>query len=244
MDAHVTVTAMKRESSVSQVESEEATPSERARPRFGPSPAPSSARSPASASVVVAFPSPLTPLRAVKSTLLMASVAALRETGHFDKYTAHLEPEFDDALLRAIAGTWVPERAARAHYTACDALALSPPEQMAIGQRTGTGLSQHLTRVAGLVSRGAGVTPWWLFEQWNRFWARTFDGGGVSVLKLGPKEAEVIYARCVLLESPYFRSALRGVAMGLLGAVTQRSFMSELPAAGRVDEVRYRFSWI
>ena len=237
---------MKRESAVLKVESEGATPSERGRARLspGPSPSPVHARLPAGATVVVPFPSPLAPLRSVKSTLLMASVAALRDTGHFDDYAAHLEPEFDEPLLRSIAGTWVPERAARAHYRACGALALSPQEQMAIGQRTGTGLTQHLTRVAGVVSRSAGVTPWWLFEQWNRFWARTFDGGGVSVIKLGPKEAEVVYARCSLLESPYFRSALRGVAVGLLGAVTQRSFMSEIPAAAQSDEVRYRFSWV
>jgi hypothetical protein len=227
-------------------ESQAAAPSERARPRaaLGASPSSVPARGPAKATVVVPFPSPLVPLRSVKSTLLMASVAALRETGRYDDYHARLEPEFDEALLRCIAGTWVPERAARAHYRACDALALSPLEQMAVGQRTGIGLKTHLTRVATVVSRSAGVTPWSLFEQWNRFWARTFDGGGVSVMKLGPKEAEVVYAQCSLLESPYFRSALRGVAVGLLGAVTQRSFMSELPAAARVDEIRYRFSWV
>ena len=240
---------MKWESAVVNAESDEATPSERARPRPAPrssatAAAATAARSPAGADVVVPFPSPLTPLRSVKSTLLIASIGALREAGHYDAYVARLEPEFDEALLRSIAGTWVPAQAARAHYRACDALALSPSEQMAIGQRTGMGLSSHLTRVAGVVSRSAGVTPWWLFEQWNRFWARTFDGGGVSVIKLGPKEAEVVYARCSLLESPYFRSALRGVAVGLLGAVTQRSFMSEIPAAAHVDEVRYRFSWV
>jgi hypothetical protein len=217
---------------------------ERQRSTVDTSPASRPRPAPREGTVIVPFPSPLSSLRCVKSTLLMASAAALRESGHFDDYHAHLEPEFDEALLGAIAATWVPERAARAHYRACDALGLSQAEQMLLGQRTGSGLKQHLTHIAGLVSRSAGVTPWWLFEQFNRFWARTFDGGGVSVIKLGPKEAEVIYARCSLLESPYFRSALRGVAVGLLGAVAQRSFMSELPAAANVDEVRYRFSWV
>ncbi len=190
------------------------------------------------------FPSPFKDLSRVKSTLLMASVAALREAGLYESYYSKLNPLFDDEVLNCLAGSWVSVRAARAHYNACDALGLSSAEQMAVGQKTGGGLRQHLTRVGGALSRGAGVTPWWIFEQFNRFWARTFDGGGVSVIKLGPKEAEVIYAKCSLLESAYFRSALRGVAVGLLGVVTQRSFMSELSASVKSDDAHYRFSWV
>jgi hypothetical protein len=190
------------------------------------------------------LPNPTEPVRRVKSTLLMASVEALKQTGHFDAYYEFFDPKFDEEVLQCVAGAWVSVAAARAHYSACDALRLTAAAQMAIGQRTGTGLKAHLTRLAGLVSRSAGVTPWWLFEQFNRFWARTFDGGGIGVIKVGPKEAVVTYAKCSLLESPYFRGALRGVAVGLLGSVTHRSFMSEMSAAPDFGEVRYRFSWV
>jgi hypothetical protein len=180
----------------------------------------------------------------VKATLLLASVAALKASGHFDAYYKHLDPKFDEEVLRSVAGTWVSVAAARAHYLACDALALTAAEQMSLGGRTGDGLKQHITRFAALVSRGAGLTPWSLFEQFNRFWARSFDGGGICVTRLAPKDAEVVYARCSLLESAYFRSALRGVATGLLGSITRRSFMSEVSGGTRSDEARYKFSWV
>jgi hypothetical protein len=180
----------------------------------------------------------------VKSTLLIASVAALKESGYFAAYYDRLDARYEAEVLDSVAGAWVSLNAALAHYRACDALALTSAEQMTVGRRTGNGLQRHLTHIAGMVSRNAGVAPWWWLEHFNRFWARTFDGGGIAVTKLGPKEAEVRYAGCALLESSYFRSALRGVATGLLASVTHRSFMSELPACAGHHEVRYRFSWV
>jgi hypothetical protein len=212
-------------------------------PASEPGPSPSS-RSPVTGVVVVPFPSNMTPVRAVKSTLLMASVAALRESGYYDAYVRNLELEFDGAVLGSVAGTWVDLEAARAHYRACDRLSLTAAEQVTVGQRTGKGLDQHITRLVGVVTRTAEVTPWRLLDQFNRFWARSFDGGGISVVKLGPKEAEIVYARCSLLASTYFRSALRGVVSSRLSIVTQRSFMNELPARLGADEAHYRLSWV
>lgn len=194
--------------------------------------------------IVAPFPSPLVPLRAVKATLLIASVQALKATGHFEAYYDHLDAKFDDEVLNSVAGTWVSVDAAHAHYAACDALALTSAEQMAVGSRTGDGLKQHITRFAALISRSAGLDPWLLFEQFNRFWARSFEGGGICVTRLGPKDAEVVYARCSLLASSYFRSALRGVALGLIGSITRRSLMLENAASMRKDEACYRLSWV
>ena len=94
-------------------------------------------------------------------------------------------------------------------------------------------------------SRLMSVTPWVVFEQFPRFWKRSFEGGGVAVYKHGPKEADIVYASCVLLESPYFRSALRGVAIGLLEAATRRCLMHETFGRTRnAHEARYRISWV
>jgi hypothetical protein len=186
-------------------------------------------------------------------------VAALKEGGRFTAYYEHLVPELEAEVLDCVAGSWVSIAAARAHYRACDALALTAAEQMALGHRTGGRLTAHLTHLVGCMSRGAGGAPWWLLAQFNRFWTRAFEGGGVSVVRVGPKEALVTYAHCSLLESPYFRSALRGVATSVLASATHRSFMSELapPTSRRPGDdapsqvarsagpsVRYRFSWV
>jgi len=194
--------------------------------------------------VMVPFPVPLTALSEVRSTLLLASVHALRVAGYLDAYQARLDPQHRDAVLASVAGSWVPARVALAHYRACDALGLTSLEQMALGRQTGNGLRHHLTRAVGVLSRGVGVSPWLVFEQFDRFWARSFKGGGVSVVKHGPKEAEIVYAKCALLQSPYFRSALRGVALGLLEIVTRRSFMSEVSFTATRHEARYRLSWV
>ena len=194
--------------------------------------------------VVVPFPAPLAALSAVRSTLLLASIGALRASGYIDPYRDRLEREHHPEVLDVVAGSWVPAPAALAHYRACDALGLTSLEQMAMGRRTGDGLRQHLTRAVATLSRDVGLTPWIVFEQFNRFWARSFHGGGVSVVKLGPKDAEITYGRCLLLQSPYFRSALRGVALGLLELVTRRVFMSEVSFNAPRLEARYRVSWV
>jgi hypothetical protein len=196
----------------------------------------------ASGQVVVPFPVPLQPLSSVRSTLLLASVSALRAGGHFAAYAAVLPSEHRAAVLESIAACWVPSAAALAHYRACDRLGLTSLEQMALGRQTGDGLRRHLTRAVGTLAREV-VSPWLVFQHFNRFWSRTFNGGGVSVVKLGPKDAEIIYARCTLLQSPYFRSALRGVALGLLEVVSRRVFMSETSFSANRHEARYRVAW-
>jgi hypothetical protein len=193
----------------------------------------------------VPFPQPLEQLTLVKSTLILSSVQSVQSYGKYEQYLRHLAPQHKDVVLDSVVGVWIPADAALAHYRACDELGLSPEEQLTLGRATGHGLRQHILRVAGLVSRGLGVTPWVVFEQFPRFWKRSFEGGGVAVYKHGPKEAEVVYGACMLLESPYFRSALRGVAIGLLEAATRRCLMHE--TGGRTKnphEARYRISWV
>jgi hypothetical protein len=80
---------------------------------------------------------------------------------------------------------------------------------VALGRSTGNGLRHHATRAVGALSRGMIAS------------GRAPSGGGVSVTRLGPKEAEVVDAKCALLQPSYFRRALRGVALGLLEVVTR-----------------------
>jgi hypothetical protein len=194
---------------------------------------------------VVGFPEPLAPVTQVKSTLILSSIASVRSYGVYERYREKLNPKHAAIVLDSVVGAWIPVDAALAHYTACDELELGDEQQLALGKLTGHGLRQHLTRVAGMLSRGLGVTPWLMFEQFPRFWKRSFDGGGFAITKHGPKEAEILYTHCKLLESPYFRGALRGVAVGLLESATRRCLMSELgPRHAKPHEAKYRISWV
>lgn len=197
------------------------------------------------AEMVVEYPEPLVPVHNVKSTLILSSVESVRSYGVFDRYRKNLDPRFAEAVLESVVGAWISVDAALAHYRACDELMLTDEQQLALGKITGHGIRQHLTRVAGMLSRGLGVTPWLMFEQFPRLWKRSFDGGGIAIKKHGPKEAEITYTACKLLESPYFRGALRGVAVGLLESATRKCMMTELAARNpKPHEARYRISWV
>jgi hypothetical protein len=192
--------------------------------------------------VVLPYPRPLVDVTRVKSTLLLASLAAVREHGLLSRYESQLAQGARDALFGAIAGVWMPVELAVSHYHACDGLGLSPEQQLALGRQTNAGSRQHLTYVASTV-RSVGLTPWTVFGQMNRFWARTFMGGGVSVRRVGPKDAEISFARCVLFDSPYFRGAVRGVITGLLEVATRTCFVKGL-ATANTHSARYHICWV
>jgi hypothetical protein len=144
-------------------------------------------------------------------------MASLRQAGHFDGYAAAIPEEHRDQLLQAVAGTWVPIDIAQSHYRACESLALSSETEVELGKsvfdRTGDTMFGTVIRLA----KSTGATPWTLLPQLQRFWERGYDGGGIRVAKLGPKEVRIEVVQCALADSRYFRNAVRG----LFGAVVQ-----------------------
>jgi hypothetical protein len=165
----------------------------------------------------------------MRSTLLLGSIGALRAAGHFDSYAAALAEEHREELLHAVAGTWIPVEIARSHYKACESLGLSPEGEAELGravfERTGDTMFGTMVRLA----KGAGATPWTVFPQLQRFWERGYDGGGIRVLKLGPKEARIEVTQCGLTESRYFRNALRGLFGSVVQLFCGRAYVHELP---------------
>src|ERR1700709_601282 len=90
--------------------------------------------------VIVPFPAPvedLAPVTKVRSTLIASSLRSVREHGHFDAYLSKLDVAWHDTILHSVAGVWMPGAAGAAHYGACDALQMSPVEQVQIGREVG-----------------------------------------------------------------------------------------------------------
>ena len=77
------------------------------------------------ADVILPFPARIAPARHARSTLIIASIASLRQRGHFEEYERALAPEHKETLLGAVAATWIPLDATFAHYAACDSLGIS-----------------------------------------------------------------------------------------------------------------------
>jgi hypothetical protein len=192
--------------------------------------------------IILALPTPLRPVRRMRSTVLIASVASVRRHGRFDEYERALAPEHKEAVLRAVAATWVPMDVAAAHYAACDALGLSPEQQVLAGRGTFDGARNTLMGTAVGLARGAGVTPWLVLPMLHRMWDRGCDGGGVLVARAGPKDAHVDVVQCALLASPYMRHGLRGLFASLLELFCTRAYVTERRPP-RAASAQFRAQW-
>lgn len=165
------------------------------------------------------------PVRSIRSTLLLSARASLVAAGHFERYEQHLSPETRAGLGEIIAGTWLPIRVGVEHYAACDALGLSRQEQTALGRRNGERLSGTLLGTLAKLARSAGTTPPILMDQFSRFWGRIFEGGSLSCVPRGPKDAEIIVNAPPLIQSTHFRHGLGGTAESILSLVCARLFV-------------------
>jgi hypothetical protein len=193
--------------------------------------------------VVLALPANVANARNMKSTVLQASVNAVRTGPRGAAYLAKLAPAHKDALLTAIAGTWIPIDVAAAHYEACDAAGFTQDDAFANGGKTFDIAGHVIFGTVLKMARASGVTPWTLLEQLQRFWERGYDGGGIAVSKLGPKEARVNVVRQKLFESPYYRGALRGLLGAALGLFCTRVYVVERPGQRAFASIHLRVQW-
>ena len=123
-----------------------------------------------------------------------------------------------------VAGVWMPIAFAEAHYGACDHLGYGPREFAAMGKDVGDRIHGTLLATAVRMARGAGATPWSIYAQFGRLWERIFIGGGLTVKKLGPKEAHVEVVGQPLVAIPYYRAAQRALFLGLIELFCEKAY--------------------
>jgi hypothetical protein len=70
------------------------------------------------------------------------------------------------------------------------------------------------------------------------------DGGGIRVLKLGPKEARIDVFGCPLFKSQYFRGACRGLVQNLIELVCQKAYAHEHPIGDPETSLSLRMQWV
>ena len=182
------------------------------------------------------------PVYSVRSTLIISSLAVLRQRGHFERYLGVVDPAHRETLLGAIAGMWLPVAPATAHYAACEALGLPVTEQLEIFRASGKRSQGSMLGTAVLLAKGAGVTPWTLLGQLDRLFRRGFEGAAVAAYRIGPKEARADAVALPLLRIPYFRRGLGVVLETMVSLFCRRAYVAD--AEPRVsDEVSYRVQW-
>lgn len=193
--------------------------------------------------VILPYPAHATPVRQVRSTLLLAVRSALQEEGYFDAYQAALPPEHRDLVLQTVAGMWVPIQAAMAHYRALDSLLLPTETEMRLGGTTFDCVRATMLGTVLRFANHAGVTPWTLLQQLPRFWTRAFDGGGLRVVKIGPKEA---VGSCILAEmadSRYFRNAMRGLLTAVIQLFCKKAYVTETRGHREQASASFKMQW-
>jgi hypothetical protein len=187
---------------------------------------------------------PVTPLQALRSTVLQSSLESLKDAGHFAAYRAALDPRWVGPVLSAVAGAWVEADAAMAHYKACDTLGLSADEQYQIGWAGGQKAKQTYLGTVVKLASGAGATnPWTLLGHIHRVWPRIYQGSGLHILRTGPKDVRIeVLGNPILYETRYYRSSWRGFAASLFELFTRKMYMHDVKSTPQVTV--YQASWI
>jgi hypothetical protein len=182
-------------------------------------------------------------LTQARGTWVTSSVLALKKRGHFERYIAQLQPEDHDALVFAVAASWMPVDLVLRHYEACDRLALPPDELFAIGSDVTTRVHASSLALGRSVASATGVTPWTILERLDRAWARVAVGGGVAVAKLGPKEARVEILGFQFARIRYNRIATRGIVHGLVAVLAQSAWVHEIEPLCTSTALGFKVQW-
>jgi hypothetical protein len=194
--------------------------------------------------VILALPEPVVPARHARSTVLLSSIAGIRETGRYDDYVNLLPVAHRPMLLSAVVGSWVPMNVAMAHYEACDALGFMVEQQLANGRSTFDKTRGIFMGTMLRMARESGVTPWNIIPYFQRFWERGYDGGGIRAIKLGPKEARIDVVQVPLLECRYYRNALRGLLHGIFELFCTKVYVTERPGTRAPGSALLRAQWV
>jgi hypothetical protein len=188
-------------------------------------------------------PEALAPVTRIRSTLLTSSLKTLDERGLRDRYFQRLAQEHHGSIRDLIAGVWVPTETAVAHYRACDALGLSPVEQLEIGLLVGQKIQGTLLGTLVTLTKQAGATPWTFLGRLNRLYDRLVIGGGLAVYRVAAKEAVVSAYNVPLFAIPYFATAWRGVIQGLCELFCSKAYVKSGTLATGGKKMTYVVSW-
>jgi len=182
--------------------------------------------------IIVPFPTPLLPVKRVRSTVFVGALAALKHYDLFSRYEVLLSPDHRDTVLGVVPGSWIDLDAACAHYEACQRLDLSPEMAAKLGAYNFDRIGKSLFGTMLNMAKNVGVTPWMVVSHVDRFWPRAYDGGGLRVTRRGPKEALVELQQSALADIEAYRHALRGFVLGMMGPFCTKAY-ARSPAGTR-----------
>jgi hypothetical protein len=140
---------------------------------------------------------------------------------------------------------WLPIEVALAHYRACDALDLPVDEQLEMGGEVVRSLQKTFIGMAlKAASSGAGITPIVGLRKFATVFSRSFKGGGVCIVRLGPKDVRVEFVGLPVASVRYFRIGYRGFIQAGCEFFARRVVVAELGKYLSGTTVAYRIAWV
>jgi hypothetical protein len=195
--------------------------------------------------VIVPLPTPRSSIpraTAYRSTWVVSSLESLRTAGLLERYLAALDDRHHEEILSCVAGAWLPMALVRAHYLACDTLAISNLEMAAMKRGPGGHVRRAWFTNYIAAADKAKDSPWTILSQLDRTWHRGADGGAVGVFRLGPKQGRIEYVGCELFDIAYFRQSVRAVLHVLVGRFATAPVVRILPHTAS-GEGHYHLQW-
>jgi hypothetical protein len=195
--------------------------------------------------VIIALPTAPAPVAAVRSTLIQSSLHTLRARGYFERYLTHLSPVHRAVIVETLAPEWLSIDAALAHYAACEALNVSQSELHEMGESVGERIQGTFIGTLVRKARTVGLSPWVPLGQFQRLWERLMQGGGVGVLKTGPKDCTVDVRMLPLARYDYFRTAFCGViASGIKLGAGRAVAVRVAPSVSYEQRCMFKCAWV
>jgi hypothetical protein len=179
-----------------------------------------------------------------RSTWLSSSLIALRERGEFDRYLSLLDPQYHHTVNSSVAGAWLPTEVAIAHYRACGGLGLTTEQIAERSLEVTRRVHKTVLELALRVARDAGASPWTIYGRLDKLWDRVWQGGGVSVTRIGPKDALIEIAGWRCAAEPYCRAAMPWVVAAVTELFCKKAFVDDATKVGTPsNELALRASW-
>ena len=181
---------------------------------------------------------------AVRGIVIASSILSLRAHGYYERYVDRLPDKLRARVLTAIATEWLGVDVVMAHYEACEALGLAAQVQRSIGEEVGERTQKTFFGFLIRSARTAGVTPWTALGYAHRARERMYQGGDVSVVKVGPKEARVTCVGLPFVRIPYYRHGFIGVQAAALRLFASKVYVREVLELGTDTTLVTAISWV
>lgn len=182
----------------------------------------------------------------VRGILLVKSLENMRQAGFYERYKSIGGTALRERVESILASSWAPIELCEQHYDVCDRMQLSDPEVERLGESMGQGIGSTTMALLLKSTRRAGVeSNWSALKQCDRFWDRSYLGGGVTLLKVGPKDSIMEYHGIPLAKSRYWRTGARAFWLGI-AQLTARSAYVRLarPRSPSPDRIAFAGSWV